>query len=52
MPQFLLNLAQQRRYWLALLLLGFAFEAVALYYQYALDEWPFVDGGIVGGGED
>ena len=42
MPQILINLAQQRRYWAALFALGFAFEAVALYYQYALDEWPCV----------
>lgn len=42
MPQFLIDLAHQRRYWLALLVLGFTLEASALYYQYALDEWPCV----------
>ena len=42
MPQFLIDLSRQRRYWLALFLLGFALEASALYYQYALDEWPCV----------
>ena len=29
-------------YWLGLLLFGIAQEGVALYYQYALDEWPCV----------
>ena len=29
-------------YWVFLLFSGIAFEAVALYYQYALDEWPCV----------
>ena len=42
MPRFLINLAQQRRYWLALFALGCALEASVLYYQYALDEWPCV----------
>lgn len=32
----------QRRYWAALILIGSALEAAALYYQYALDEWPCV----------
>lgn len=36
------NLSRQKRYWLALIGLGLALEAVALYYQYALDEWPCV----------
>lgn len=42
MPQLLLNLVHQRRYWFALFALGLALEASALYYQYALDEWPCV----------
>lgn len=29
-------------YWLALVLFGVSSEAVALYYQYGLDEWPCV----------
>ena len=33
---------QSRLYWGGLVLLGFALEAVALYYQYVLDEWPCV----------
>jgi len=40
MVRFLVNLSQQRRYWVALVLLGIALEAAALYYQYVLDEWP------------
>jgi len=42
MKQFLINLSMQRRYWAVLVLIGLAQEAVALYYQYALDEWPCV----------
>lgn len=42
MKRLLIELAHQRRYWLALALLGIALEAAALYYQYALDEWPCV----------
>lgn len=42
MGQFLINLSQQRRYWAALVVLGIFLEAAALYYQYALDEWPCV----------
>jgi disulfide bond formation protein DsbB len=42
MRDFLIDLSRQRRYWLSLLLLGIALEAAALYYQYALDEWPCV----------
>lgn len=37
-----LNLIQSRLYWLALIGLGFIMEAVALYYQYALDYPPCV----------
>ena len=42
MIDFLVDLGKQRRYWVALILLGVALEAIALYYQYALDEWPCV----------
>jgi disulfide bond formation protein DsbB len=42
MKQFLIDLSGQRRYWAALVLIGIALEAAALYYQYALDEWPCV----------
>ena len=42
MGQFLISLSQQRRYWVALVGLGIFLEATALYYQYALDEWPCV----------
>ena len=31
-----------RVYWAGLVVLGLALEAAALYYQYALDEWPCV----------
>ena len=40
MLTLLVRLAGQRRYWLALVLVGVALESAALYYQYALDEWP------------
>ena len=42
MKQFLIELSGQRRYWIALALIGIALEAAGLYYQYALDEWPCV----------
>ena len=42
MKQFLVDLSGQRRYWAALVLIGIVLEAAALYYQYALDEWPCV----------
>ncbi len=42
MKQFLISLSGQRRYWAALILIGIALEAAALYYQYVLDEWPCV----------
>lgn len=42
MKQSLIDLSGQRRYWAALVLIGIALEAAALYYQYALDEWPCV----------
>ncbi|MFT5658312.1 MAG: disulfide bond formation protein DsbB [Gammaproteobacteria bacterium] len=29
-------------YWIGLILLGLSMEAVALYYQYVLEEWPCV----------
>ena len=42
MRDFLIQLSHQRRYWLLLLLFGFGLEAAALYFPYALDEWPCV----------
>jgi disulfide bond formation protein DsbB len=42
MYAFLIELSRQRRYWMLLLLLGIALEGAALYYQYALGEWPCV----------
>lgn len=42
MYQSLINLSTQRRYWAALVVTGFVLELVALYYQYALNEWPCV----------
>ena len=36
----LARLGRQRHYWAALALVGIALEGAALYYQYALDEWP------------
>jgi disulfide bond formation protein DsbB len=32
----------QKIYWMVLFVLGLGLEAVALYYQYVLDEWPCV----------
>ncbi len=34
------RLGRQRRYWAFLIIAGLALESAALYYQYALDEWP------------
>ncbi len=42
MHTLLVNLSHQRRYWLMLLILGIALEAIALFYQYALDYPPCV----------
>jgi disulfide bond formation protein DsbB len=42
MNQYLIELSQQRRYWLTLVLFGIALESGALYFQYVLDEWPCV----------
>ena len=42
MFEFISNLSQRRVYWIFLILFGLALEAAALYYQYALDEWPCV----------
>ena len=39
---FLKQFSQSKIYWVFLLLLGLSLEAVALYYQYVLDEWPCV----------
>ena len=38
----LANIGKSSLYWLALALLGFSFEAVALFYQYVLEEMPCV----------
>lgn len=42
MIAFLNDLGQRRLYWTGLVLLGLGLEGAALYYQYALDEWPCV----------
>ena len=42
MMTFLTQLSRQRRFWAALVAIGIALEAAALYYQYVLDEWPCV----------
>jgi len=42
MIQLLIQISQHRLYWAGLVLSGLALEAAALYYQYALDEWPCV----------
>ena len=36
------NIGKSSLYWLALLLIGLSFEAVALFYQYVLEEMPCV----------
>ena len=38
----LASASQSKIYWILLIILGVALEAVALYFQYALDEWPCV----------
>ena len=38
----IIRFSQHRIYWVVLLLLGITLEGIALYYQYALDEWPCV----------
>ena len=42
MIEKLQQLAMSRIYWLVLLVWGISLEGTALYYQYALDEWPCV----------
>ncbi len=42
MRKLLIDISQSKWYWAFLLVTGLSFEAVALYYQYALDEWPCV----------
>lgn len=42
MKKALFDIGSSRVYWAALALFGIALEAAALYYQYALDEWPCV----------
>ena len=36
------HFSRGKLYWVLLILVGLSLEAVALYYQYALDEWPCV----------
>ncbi len=42
LKQLIFDLAEQRRYWVALIVIGVVLELAALYYQYARDEWPCV----------
>ena len=42
MLKILATLGASPWYWLALLVFGLSMEAVALYYQYALEYWPCV----------
>ncbi len=42
MKELIIKISQTKWYWIFLLLLCLTFEAVALYYQYALNEWPCV----------
>lgn len=42
MKSLLIECSRSPYYWLFMLILGLFFEAVALYYQYILDEWPCV----------
>jgi disulfide bond formation protein DsbB len=36
------NISEHNLYWIFLILVGLSMEAIALYYQYVLDEWPCV----------
>ena len=36
------HFSRGKLYWVLLIILGLSLEAVGLYYQYALDEWPCV----------
>lgn len=42
MKALLIKVSLSKWYWAFLLISGISFEAVALYYQYVLDEWPCV----------
>lgn len=42
MKNLLTEVSQSKWYWVFLLISGILFEAVALYQQYVLDEWPCV----------
>lgn len=42
MKNLLTEVSQSKWYWFFLLISGILFEAVALYQQYVLDEWPCV----------
>jgi len=36
------NISEHNFYWIFLIVVGLSMEAIALYYQYGLDEWPCV----------
>ena len=42
MLELIRQFSQSKLYWILLITLGLSLEAVALYYQYVLDEWPCV----------
>ena len=42
MLELIKELAHRKLYWVLLIILGLSLEGSALYYQYALDEWPCV----------
>jgi len=42
MLDFIKNLSRSGWYWAGLVVWGLALEGTALYYQYALDQWPCV----------
>ena len=42
MKNKLVAISRGKKYWFLLLTLCLTFEAIALYYQYVLDEWPCV----------
>jgi protein dithiol:quinone oxidoreductase len=39
---FFLRIGQSKLYWLAMIVIGLALEGIALYYQYALKQYPCV----------
>jgi len=42
MLELIRQFSQGKLYWILLITLGLSLEAVALYYQYVLDDWPCV----------